>query len=128
MSVVIDCSALFKLVANERGTKEMVNWWTANQSVQKRAPALLSYELGRCLQRQGLDAKDARQHHADLLVGFVLEPPNQEMPEEWTVIGLTHYDAAYVALARRIGVLVTADRHMANVARTLGIAVHEIPA
>lgn len=127
---VLDASVVAKLAIVEPGTAEFRAWFADHAGEEFHAPALLYSEVGRVIQRNEARAtpKDLASLHERALRSVHLQSPvASEGISVWAVTsGLSFYDAEYVRLAQRLGgVLVTADKRMAEQARKHGVQVKE---
>lgn len=119
---VLDASALCKLFLDEPGAKQFRFWYRERRRERCRflAPGLLPYELANVIhQVKGNtpvadDPEYMRGIVADAVQGVELD--EQAWRSTWHRAGrLTAYDAAYAALAERLGAtLVTYDDRLAG--------------
>lgn len=126
--VVVDASAVLKLVLEEPGTETTRAWferhWIAG--TEFLAPATLHAEVGRVLQREypTKEPAELQRAHADVLgsVGFI--QPDVERPEPWIAAQhLEFFDALYVAAAMDADGLCTCDGRMAKAAASFDVPV-----
>lgn len=127
-SVVVDASALLKLVLEEHGVDAAEQWfheaWLAGDELV--APAHLHAEVGRVVQREMADLppeKRAEAHAA--LLGYVdLLDARPGDAKDWECAeALEFFDALYVAAATRADGLCTCDARMAKAAAAFGVPV-----
>ncbi|MCA1820100.1 MAG: type II toxin-antitoxin system VapC family toxin [Thermoplasmatota archaeon] len=127
---ILDASVIAKLVADEPGSLEFRAWSAEHAGDDLRAPMLAFSEVGRVIQkgRGKSEAKRLAQTHVETMEDIQLVPTTAADGDGvWKIAsGLPFYDAEYVRLAQRLGgVLVTADRKMAERARKAGVQVKE---
>jgi len=127
---VLDASVIGKLALDEPGAPAARAWNLENAGEAMHAPTLAYSEVGRILQKakRGASIKALAAMHERVFEDIQLvEPRWADGPEVWGMAdGLSFYDAEYVRLAQRLGgVLVTADRKMAERARKQGVQVKE---
>lgn len=118
-AVVVDASALLNVLIDpgDRGEKAA----SALAGKDLHAPDLLPYEVANVLRRQRLAGRlsvtEAALAHRDLgRLPIELWPYEVLRDRAWELTdSLTTYDAAYVALAERLGApLITADARLAR--------------
>ena len=122
--VVVDASALAAVVFNEPASDDVVEQIGKALLV---APSLLPYELANVYVvkvRRYPDQKSALNRAFSMLDSLNIElvaVPADAAGTQACESGLTAYDAAYLWLARRLGLrLVTLDRKLGAVASNLG--------
>ena len=125
--VVVDASALLKLIIDESDSPAFTGWWEAHLRGGGRlmAPHIIRYEIGQRLTRDVLETDlgpgDRERLRDEALRGVVFA--DGAFIERWAP-PLSFYDAAYVALAETTGTtLVTYDDEMIAVARQAGVDV-----
>lgn len=126
MHQVVDASALAALAFGEPEAEAVARRLDA---AELSAPSLLQYELASvCAKKiaQHPEQRDALiaslRRVAELSIETVV-PPAADLVELAEAVGITTYDAAYLWLARFLGVpLVTLDRRLERAARALGVA------
>lgn len=125
--VVVDASALLKLIIAEPESAAFTQWWDLHLRSGGRlmAPDIIRYEVGQRLRRDvretDLEPRDRERLRDEALRGVVFADGNSI--EQWAP-PLSFYDAAYVALAVTTGAtLVTYDDEMIAVARQAGVGV-----
>lgn len=125
--VVLDASVVLKWFRSEgEGNLEAAQGLRSQfeaGELRVLAPPLLMLELVNVAARRWKWSRTRLERLANALpnAGFVLIEPELPRVARWAAVGLTAYDAAYVALAEQVGVdLITDDREIAE--RAPGIA------
>lgn len=121
---VLDTSCVAKLLRDEPGSEAFRAWFAEAVEGGERvvAPGVLSYELGRLIQRDHAGRKPAFQAemHRRCLRPIRLEEPDPAEVFRAGSRGLTYADAAFLALASAHGAtLVSSDAVMLREARRL---------
>lgn len=113
-TLVLDASVVFKWFRpQQRHSAEarLIREDYAAGLLSLTVPSLLFLELlNAAARRWSWDAPAVRQLAADLAgLAFDVSEPAIDAVAEWTARGLTAYDAAYVAVADRLGVRLVSD-------------------
>ena len=134
MLVCVDASVAVKWLVAEPGSEHALGLLEQWRGVaQLWAPDLLYVECANAVRRKvvlGVIAQDDVEPMIERLLRFDIEPlPGRELVEDATRIalevGVTVWDACYVAVARRVGAeLWTADRELYSKAQRIHAAVH----
>jgi predicted nucleic acid-binding protein len=125
---VLDASVILKWFVEEDGSEKAVR--ILDDHVQGRAPIvvpdLLLYEMGNALKCSGGFAEQEVGEAVDALWGldlFIAAPQPEVIRSAVSIsfsFGLSLYDAAYIALAKEMGMaLVTADKKLFEKAAAL---------
>ena len=89
-------------------------------------PPLLHLELLNVARRRWAPSESQLVEFARTMLGygFIVQQPDLVAVARWTALGLTAYDACYVALAEeRRTFVVTADRQMLSIGGPLAVAL-----
>lgn len=121
--VVLDASVVLKWFHSEgeehlQAARDLRSQFEAGE-LQVFAPPLLWLEVINVAARRWRWGLPQLEQLAALLpeLGFVVAEPELHRVARWCAIGLTAYDAAYVALAEQAAIeLITADRELSRVA------------
>jgi predicted nucleic acid-binding protein len=121
--VVLDASVLLKWFHSEgeehvQAARDLRLQFEAGE-LQVFAPALLWLEVINVAARRWRWGLSQLEQLAGLLprLGFMIADPELHRVARWCGMGLTAYDAAYVALAEQTAIeLITADRDLCRVA------------
>ena len=135
--IVVDASALAKYVLRERGWESVGEWLlreepvTLDQAVKEVLNAVWKHAT--VLGSFGVDVARERAEALRELVEEGVVRVEGEGAYAWEAfrlaleLGVTVYDALYIAQARRLGApLLTADRRQAEAARRAGVTVYTV--
>ena len=121
--VVVDASALVKLMADEEWAPELRKWVVEMHARGARfhAPHLIRYEVGHFLATRTRDTAPVRVRRLAMALAGVLFSDGESEP---FAPPLTYYDASYVALAKAIRApLVSYDEKQRRTAAAVGISL-----